>query len=544
MDEKRDIEINNFFRITENAYLQNNDLELNHYVIYSLLSKYGYEEKELEQLNDSSLNFIEEFKEYFKKNKNLEIQSDNYNIYFFNNRKNSRAIKIYLSFDKSHVLKSSCKIFKYLLNRNMDFEGKISNKVSSFNVIIRLYSIEDVIRISDYITNDNELSLSANLCHPFSFRKGILSLSYDGVLSYNKTLSYIITSYLQDKKHIKNLSLKDFLKYTKSMYEEIFTSGKSTIDFINSKTFLNEKKLFENTKDELKEYMLMFDVIIFELNVNITFNNFLNFVKSLESEEYLENIDKKVLNVLAKNDILENDGLSSKLSTNDILESYVKYGNLKYGSDKVVDYLEKFKETNNYAYITRENDFRDLFRKNITLDKLEEIPFCDIQSYVNNILGISTQIIDEKDEVVKDKDENVKDKDETFDCKKISCDKKQDSECLNAIDSIANESINGNTITGVRNEIRDDDLYNLFIDACQATYDKYGGEQLRKALYNAINKNIYGYFTNGNKHYRDKLINYITVEMMKKYIVTFMDKNGLDSKSSTLKDFYALFEKK
>ena len=546
MNKKRELEINNFFKVIENAYSQNADLEINHCVIYSLLSKYDYEEKELEQLNDASLNILEEFKKYFEKNKNLIIQNDSYNIYFFNNRKNDRSIKIYLSFDKSHILNCSCKIFKYLLNRNMDFDAKISNVVSSFDLIIRLYNTEDVVRLSDYVNNDNELSLSANLSHPFSLRNEIISLAYDGVLSYNKTLSYIIASYIQDKKHVKKLSLKEFSKYTKSMYEDIFINGKNTIDFLNSKTFLNEKKLFESAKDELKEYMLMFDVILFGLNVNNDFNDFLDFASSLKNEKYLENIDSKILNVLSKNNILDENISNRDISIEDILKSYIKFVNSKFDSDKIIMYLEEFKDSNNYVYITRNKDFRDLFRKYITPDKIEEITSYDIRNYVNSVLGIYIPKKENKKKVTK-----VEDKKDTSNIENIAscseniaCDDKVHDEKIDALDSISKEIINGNTITGLKNEVNEDDLYDLFIESCQATYDKYGGEQLRKALYNAINNNIYGYFTNGDNHYRDKLINYITVDMMKKYIVTFMENNGLDSKSSTLKDFYALFEKR
>lgn len=525
METNRIEEINNFLNILGKIYSQNKDLEINHYIIYSLLSKYDYEEKELEYLDNDSENILISIKENFKKSKNLKTyykkDYDNYlHLYNISNEHNN-SIKIVLSFDKSHIYKCACKIFEYLDNRNFEFDGKVSNSVKSDDVIIRVFKVEDAIRILDYINNDNELSLLANLTNPFMLREGVIALTIDTKLVYSKTISYILASYIQSKsiKSYDKMNINDLIKFVKNMYDDIFTKGKTIQDFIDSKTFENERYLFDSDISEFKEYMTILEVIINQLSSSFSTNNLFSLFNKINSSDYESNQSEKI-KILASKIEKKVDKISA---AKEVIDKYINYSYEKNGLENTIKALSNYLD--DFKYITRKNNFRTDFKKYVTKDTLLYITGEDINNYVLSILNIDNH---DDEEVINKENESKVNNDIKIDNKVILNKEESIEKTLNLTDNLIINKEN-------------DELYQLFIDACKATYNKYGKEQLIKALYNAINKNIYGYFTNGDKDYRNKLINYVTIDMMKKYIITFMKENGLDSRNSTLADFYNLF---
>jgi len=72
-----------------------------------------------------------------------------------------------------------------------------------------------------------------------------------------------------------------------------------------------------------------------------------------------------------------------------LLEEYIKYAKLKYGSDKVAYYLEIYVNGNNNA-ITRDNNYRNNFIVYLPPDMVKFITKNNIKGYIDNCLNSKT----------------------------------------------------------------------------------------------------------------------------------------------------------
>lgn len=79
-----------------------------------------------------------------------------------------------------------------------------------------------------------------------------------------------------------------------------------------------------------------------------------------------------------------------------------------------------------------------------------------------------------------------------------------------------------------------DNNYQLFINSCIATLNKYGKLQMLKAIYEAKNGN-FAYFTNGIEHYRNQMVEKVNYQMIDKYILFYLQnkKYILDNQDPT-----------
>lgn len=539
MAQNRSKEINEFLEKIGKLYDQNKDLEITHDTIYALLRDYGYEEKELED-NKNSINSFTNILKEKKKMKNLEIRESSFtNILYFNNNsltekdKEYGAIKIIASFDKSNLERCSLKLINYINSRNIKCEGKVWNQLRSDNLIIRVFNYNDALKILDYMNNHNEISLPSNPTHPFMAREGIAGITFDNNIPYNKILSYILASYLQnkrDKNSLNKVSCTDFQKFVKGMYDDIFVKGRSTQEFLQSKTFKNENSYgFVST---FKDYLQGFIILNMELTNNFNLESIFNAYETFKEDN--NNYIIQLNNLLNGKNIDNKEILLNKRK--ETFDEYIRYISEKESVEKAIMSIENYVSTLNFSYITRQNSFRDKFKKELSVDKIVAICNGNLKEYVYNLLGINQK--EEKQVEEKIEKEPIK----KIDKEEPKVIEKEEIEKPTTKEEVKEEKTKEERKKYIPEDSDDLYAYQLFIAACNETYLKYGLDQLKCAIVNLINNHSYGYFTNGDKKYRERLINSVSPRSIKKYIMIYLDENEIDTKYATLSDFCNIFE--
>lgn len=435
-----------FLHFFASIYIQNPDLEIDRDTIYSNLAIYGLTDEEIKdrEIGDNFQSWINNF----QNDPNLAVYYTDKQPGFlqFHNKKSlgDKHVKLYLSYPKDKINHCVNKIFKYIADQDMPTCSKVSHKLRSDSVVLRMANFNDAAKVINYINGDYELSTSAKETNPFSIKHGVVGIAYDDMLSYNMTLSYVMEEYFnycRANNVLSYVSVEHFREYANQYFTDNFKSRDSICEFSEKDFVISRKHRFNNIGEELLNYEQVLHLICLSLNENANINDYRDFYSKVADKQYSkEKID--YYNSVVNNNVMQ----QTEVSGNEIrlVNSYIDLAMKKYGPDKVHLYLEDYVR-GNVKSITRNNDLRDLFEKYMTPSKLVSITG-NIEDYVNNYIQTKKQ--NEQDRAI--------------------------------------------------------DNYNMFLYASIETYKKYGYKQLYRAVIEGTNGN-YNYFTNGNNGYRNYL---------------------------------------
>lgn len=496
MDNNRYNEMNEFLKYYAKIYEQNPNFSIENNTIYAGLMSYGYSNDELERSKNVDYDgLFNHWINRFSNSRNLNVYRDDrqYNFLQFWNSKGSDAdcIKIYLSFDTYDIDYCISKIFDFIDKNDIATKSKIANKLRADDVVLRIFDINDAIKVINYINSDSDLVNCARKTNPFMVRHGALGVAFDDWLSYNDTLAEMISNYFKECRNnndFRNVSVEDFQQYVKNYHNDIFKNPNNLHKFKGTSMFLLNKKRFDSDGDCILNYDNVIDLITKQLDPNFNINNFLDVYKKVS------NPNNKSQMAQYYNDILDNKisynatpKKENEVNKKDLLDRYIQYAATKYGVDEVHKYLESYVYQNNHNAITKDNNFRNNFLKYLNKQDILYICQNNISSYIYAILGIS----------------NIQN-------------------TTNVNQNIDNQNANYK--------------YELFVNACVATLQKYGDEQLNTAITEAMTKGNYNYFTNGNTKLRNQMINLITPQDIQHFHLLYLKQIGynLDNISSTI----------
>ena len=219
----------------------------------------------------------------------------------------------------------------------------------------------------------------------------------------------------------------------------------------------------------MANFYQVFHTIILALDSKTKLEDFFNHVRMCQDNtrfyklsEYFSNMEEKLP--------------SSTYTNNDkekLFNEYLMYAKNKYGAANVIVYINSYLDGNENA-ITRDNNFRDLFVKNLTPNDILRITNNDAKGYINKLFNIK--------------------------------------------------------------ENNNDEIISLFVRAIYETQAKYGAAQACHAI-RMISHNNLSYITNSNGNYRDKLSEYSYDELIaavNNYIMSCPDIEGCDRIESVL----------
>ena len=449
MNEKLHIE--QFLNGFSELYKQNPNLEICPDTIYYKLSIYGLTEEE--QTCDINYMFPQ-WIDKFSNSNHLHVYRDNRQYAFlqFANYQycdSCEMIKVYMSFPEETMKNCVDLIFDFIEKNNIKSASKVSQRLRSDSVVLRLLNKEEAVQVLNFINSNEYLCKNAKPTNPFSMKVGVCGLGYDDRISYNFCISKIIAEYFKEIRRTNqfgNVSFEHFGQFVYEFYQNTFINRMQMNNLINSSEFQKYSKNHDKISQVVVNWKQVTETLMSHLynqnDINKYFELYDGFVGQCHTDELAMQYEM-------------GGPIASQFTTEvainkfDIINEYINYAKAAYGDKQVVIQLNSFIKTNNYNLITRTNGFRENFKKyNITYTDVMGLTNNNVENYVTNF----------------GKDVNR-----------------------------TNEQQTNNY------EI---DCYNLFSNCCLATYQKYGKGQLIAAILYSF-KGKFSRFT--NRDYRDAL---------------------------------------
>lgn len=189
-----------------------------------------------------------EWEQHFQDVENIRFSSPDYHWPFSNFRngklKKANQIKMYVSLDKEHIKLGVQKIFDFMAENNVEHISKVrENIISNDNVVIRVESVEDAKKISQFINSNPYLIEGSQDINKLTYTDGIVAFTCDGEYSYNSFIETIVKEFLSTVPYEERSKLtgREFMVWYLNWYKETYLKG--NIDNLNYIYLDIEKRL-------------------------------------------------------------------------------------------------------------------------------------------------------------------------------------------------------------------------------------------------------------------------------------------------------------
>lgn len=457
-------EINKFLKYYAKIYVQNPKLDITSDTIYDGLKKYGYKDKELKSLS----NLFNPFIEKYTNSKTLHVYKSKkqkcfLRFYSKNLKKDPKHIKLYISYKEEDMYTCASKIFDFIDQNNIMTASKIADETRADSIVLRLYAIEDAIKVINFINNDRELKKKAKSTNPFLFKQGVIGMAYDEYANYNGILSMLIAEYYKECRNnntLKNVSIEGLIYFIQSYESKNFNDINNIKNYKNSDIYKKYIKQYTSYGEFITSINNIIKLIIKELDNKFDINDYFNIIKDFRNEQ---NDKSKYYNQI---DIYSNNTYT--LFIDALQATYKKYDLNK---EQLAELIRNCIQ-NNYNNITNDNNYRNLVRDLIKPD--------DIFTYCTKFLK-EMKIDFQNKSIVSTFADTL--------CNKFSLERTED----------LTEDINQ-----IKTEYRK--KYDLFINAITYTIQKYNIDEksIIKLIIQMMNGN-YENIARGDNNYREQL---------------------------------------
>ena len=325
-------EMDDFLKYWRDILKENPFINLTENIVFNKIIKLGVNEND-KNVNLSNNNFgqkstFEKWIEYYYNNPNIKVFNSpdwKYFCQFISNYNLANAtnhIKVYIPLDYEHIELGAKLIFDFLSNNNIPHHSKIGREIRFDDIVIRLINPTDAEKLINFVTSNQYLSKGLISPNPFAFQKDGIALACDGYLSYNSTISELITNYIN---YMKNYNKLDEINIT-SFYNYI-------IHIYNNNDLI--ECLFNDSDDLFSNRKQVLELIIATFSPNFTYNDYINHYKKHS------NINSNVTN----NAFYLNNALLCTVS--------------EYDADKCYEALYRVINEGNYNYFTNKQNARN-----------------------------------------------------------------------------------------------------------------------------------------------------------------------------------------
>lgn len=313
------------------------------------------------------------------------------------------SIKLYLPVDASNIYEVSTKVLDYIIKEGIHIQVKIAKNMRSDVFVIRVLDKDKLDKLLNYINSLDYNSKSKP--NPFALNVGRVSITKDGMMSYNTVLAEYITEYLKSER--EEVTLENFKKFMHKQINKIPSSNKNKYMIVD----LIIKNL-ENTLtlEELLSYnqKVVVDNRVTQVSEEDK-NNILRLINGLNVFYNLEETHKRIEMYLATGNInyfTRQNGIRKfaeeylpveqmraalyemgwSALVNSIDETYKKYGELQ-----VIKAVERIVDVGSIEGLTNTNNARSYLGFIISPELLQKI----ILKQASNSINIENQSIED-----------------------------------------------------------------------------------------------------------------------------------------------------
>lgn len=229
------------------------------------------------------------------------------------------SIKLYLPVDASNIYEVSTKVLDYIIKEGIHIQAKIAKNMRSDVFVIRVLDKDKLDKLLNYINSLDYNSKSKP--NPFALNVGRVSITKDGMMSYNTVLAEYITEYLKSER--EEITLENFKKFMHKQINKIPSSNKN-------------------------KYMIV-DLIIKNLENTLTLEELLSYNQKVV-------VDNRVTQV-------------SEEDRNNILR-LINGLNVFYNLEETHKRIEMYLATGNINYFTRQNGIRKFVEEYLPVEKM------------------------------------------------------------------------------------------------------------------------------------------------------------------------------
>lgn len=229
------------------------------------------------------------------------------------------SIKLYLPVDASNIYEVSTKVLDYIIKEGIHIQAKIAKNIRSDVFVIRVLDKDKLDKLLNYINSLDYNSKSKP--NPFALNVGRVSITKDGMMSYNTVLAEYITEYLKSER--EEVTLENFKKFMHKQINKIPSSNKN-------------------------KYMIV-DLIIKNLENTLTLEELLSYNQKVV-------VDNRVTQV-------------SEEDKNNILR-LINGLNVFYNLEETHKRIEMYLATGNINYFTRQNGIRKFVEEYLPVEQM------------------------------------------------------------------------------------------------------------------------------------------------------------------------------
>ena len=389
-------EIDSFLKYYAEILKQNPGRDYGPSFWYAQLSGYRYTN---EEYNTDIRDCWNDLINYFRidpnrpANQNLNVYNDSRQTRFlqFASDQESPAkefYKMYISFDKEHIGPAAKLIFDFVRKNGMESHSKLSDTLRCDSIVMRIVGEENIVKLLNFINNNDYLVRNARLTNPFMLRIGKVGIAYDAHLSFNETLAEVLYNYFYIKVNSRSLdsvSYEDFASYAKN-YEKAMYSSSEAIEYIsNLKSFkVCEQRWSMSKADVHDNYKKILDLIGKSVQKDFNLNDFMANVYNYMNNRFEDNI-QSFSSPTVRLDQTETQVYYNYKEEQMLLDEYINYALSKYSNVNVIaDALNQY-ANGKTTTITRDKDFRLRFTNCITPSHIPDLTANDTYSYVLRI---------------------------------------------------------------------------------------------------------------------------------------------------------------
>lgn len=229
------------------------------------------------------------------------------------------SIKLYLPVDASNIYEVSTKVLDYIIKEGIHIQAKIAKNMRSDVFVIRVLDKDKLDKLLNYVNSLDYNSKSKP--NPFALNIGRVSITKDGMMSYNTVLAEYITEYLKSER--EEVTLENFKKFMHKQINKIPSSNKN-------------------------KYMIV-DLIIKNLENTLTLEELLSYNQKVV-------VDNRVTQV-------------SEEDKNNILR-LINGLNVFYNLEETHKRIEMYLATGNINYFTRQNGIRKFAEEYLPVEQM------------------------------------------------------------------------------------------------------------------------------------------------------------------------------
>ena len=333
------------------------------------------------------------------------------------------SIKLYLPVDASNIYEVSTKVLDYIIKEGIHIQAKIAKNMRSDVFVIRVLDKDKLDKLLNYINSLDYNSKSKP--NPFALNIGRVSITKDGMMSYNTVLAEYITEYLKSER--EEVTLENFKKFMHKQINKIPSSNKNKymiVDLIikNLENTLTLEELSYNQK-------VVVDNRVTQVSEEDK-NNILRLINGLNVFYNLEETHKRIEMYLATGNInyfTRQNGIRKFVEeylpveqmrtalyemgwsalVNSIDETYKKYGELQ-----VIKAIERIVDVGSIEGLTNTNNARSYLGFITSPELLQKIILKQASSSINienqSIEDIAFQVVGKAYEEIEYKNKQKK----------------------------------------------------------------------------------------------------------------------------------------